>query len=88
MSSSSSRYTESNIPSNQRIHVPIRRLSNNSKYEFNNQISSKDTTLQWINDPITGVEKFQIQINIEGFNQNEVIIFLPYLNLLFHLLYN
>lgn len=81
MSSSSHRYTESpileyNTSGNQRIHIPIHRLSNVSNYEFNNQSPLKDTTLQWINDPIDGNEKFQIKINIQGFNQNEVINFL------------
>ncbi len=47
---------------NQRIHIPIHRSSNNSK----------DTTVQWINDPINGSEKYCMKINIEGFNQNEV----------------
>jgi hypothetical protein len=47
---------------NQRIHIPIHHSSNNSK----------DTTVQWINDPINGSEKYRMKINIEGFNQNEV----------------
>jgi len=83
-SSSSYRYTESpTFEYNQRIHVPIHRLSNNSNYEFHNQIHPKDTIIQWINDPITDGEKFQMKINIEGFNKNEVIIFLRYFDLLF-----
>ena len=44
---------------NQRITVPIQQVSN-------------ETTVQWINDSITGEEKFQMKINIEGFHQNEV----------------
>lgn len=77
MSSSSRRYTESpifeyNTPVNQRISIPIQRLSNNSNHHH--RTPAKDTTLQWINDPIDGNEKFQIKIDIEGFNQNEVII--------------
>jgi len=83
-SSSSYRYKESPIfEYNQRIHVPIHRLSNNSNYEFHNQIHSKDTTIQWISDSISGGEKFRMKINIEGFNQNEVIILLLYFDLLF-----
>jgi len=79
-SSSSYRYTESpTFEYNQRIHIPIHRLSNNSNYEFH----SKDTTIQWINDRITGDEKFQMKINIEGFNQNEVTILLLCFDLLF-----
>jgi hypothetical protein len=75
--SSSYRYTESpTFEDNQRISVPIRRLSNYSNYEFNNRIHSKHTTVQWVNDSITGGEKYQMKINIEGFNRNEVIIFL------------
>ncbi|CAF1293236.1 unnamed protein product [Rotaria sordida] len=80
--SSSYRFTESptfdySIPLNKRIDIPIRRLPNSSNYQFNeqhtqNQIHSKETTQQWINDPITGNEKFRVRINIEGFNQNEV----------------
>jgi hypothetical protein len=73
--SSSYRYTES--PTfNQRIDIPIHHLSNN-------KIHPKDTTIQWINDSINGSEKFQMKINIEGFNQNEVIIFLRYLIFVF-----
>ena len=61
-----------------RIDIPIRRVSNDSDYTFDklhteNQIQLKDTTTQWITDPITNQEKFRIKINIEGFNQNEVI---------------
>ena len=68
------------MSSYQRIDIPIRRVSNNSLYTFNkqhteNEIQLKDTTTQWINDPITNKEKFRMKINIEGFNQNEVIIF-------------
>ncbi|CAF1374276.1 unnamed protein product [Rotaria sp. Silwood1] len=82
--SSSYRFIESptseyNIPLNKRIDIPIRRSSNHPNSQFyeqntQNQIHSKDTTLQWINDSITGNEKFRIRINIEGFNQNEVHI--------------
>ncbi|CAF2749308.1 unnamed protein product [Rotaria sp. Silwood2] len=82
--SSSHHFTESptfeySIPLNKRIDIPIRSLSNSSNYQLDeqhtqNRIHSKDTTLQWINDPTTGNEKFRIKINIEGFNQNEVRI--------------
>jgi hypothetical protein len=81
MSSSPHRFTESPVlSSNQRIDIPIRRVSNNAHYEFNkqqtkNEIHSKDTTVQWIIDPISDKEKFRMKINIEGFNQNEVIAF-------------
>jgi hypothetical protein len=54
---------------NQRIHIPIHHGSNNFNY------NSKDTTVQWINDPNSGNEKYRMRINIEGFNQNEVIGF-------------
>ena len=36
-------------------------------------IIRRDTTAQWINDPNNGNEKYRMRINIEGFNQNEVI---------------
>jgi hypothetical protein len=69
---------ESRTPLNQRIDIPIKRLSNNTNSKFIEQytqipVYSKDTTVQWINDSISGREKFRMKINIEGFHQNEVI---------------
>lgn len=80
-SSTESPTFEYRIPFNRRFHVPIRPLLNHVTYQSyeqqpSNQIHSKDTTLQWVDDPITGGEKFRIRINIEGFNSNEVIILL------------
>jgi hypothetical protein len=65
------------IPYHQRVNVPIQQSTNNFNRNINDQqiqtrIHRHDTTLQWINDPITGNEKFRVNINIEGFNQNEV----------------
>ena len=59
--SSSYRHMES---SNERIDIPIKRLSDG--------IQSRDTTAQWIRDSSHGGEKYRMKINIEGFDRNEV----------------
>ena len=84
--SSSHRYIESsafeyNISSSKRIDIPVYQPSNHSTYQHNEQqisgqIHLKNTTMQWIDDPITNSEKFRIKIDIEGFRSNEVILFL------------
>jgi hypothetical protein len=62
---------------NQGVHVPIQPSSSNFNSSINEQrlqerLRHQDTTLQWVNDPISGKEKFRVNINIDGFNQNEV----------------
>jgi len=64
-------------PYHQRVSVPIQHSINSFDSNINEQrlkdrIRQQDTTLQWVNDPISGKEKFRININIDGFNQNEV----------------
>jgi hypothetical protein len=65
------------IPFNQRVTVPIEQSINSFNHNINeqqlkNRIQNPSTTLQWVNDPISGSEKFRVNINIDGFNQNEV----------------
>jgi hypothetical protein len=65
------------VPFNQRVTVPIQHSTgdfshNASEQRARERIHQKDTTLQWVNDPISGNEKFRVNINIDGFNQNEV----------------
>ena len=36
------------------------------------RLRNQDTSVQWLNDPVTGREKFQVTINIDGFHPNEV----------------
>ena len=66
-----------NAPFSQRVSVPIERSINSFNSTPNEQrvqerIRNHDTSVQWVNDPISGQEKFRVHINIEGFNQNEV----------------
>jgi len=66
-----------NIPYNQRVNVPIQHSTTSFNNNINEQriqerINRHDTTLQWVTDPISGKEKFRVNINIDGFNQNEV----------------
>jgi len=66
-------------PYNQRVSVPIQHSTNPFGSSLNEQrlqerIRHKDTTVQWVNDPVSGTEKFRVTINIDGFNQNEVNI--------------
>jgi hypothetical protein len=68
---------EYNILFNQRLNIPIQHVSTNLHYDLNdqpvqNRIHHNNTTVQWINDPITNREKFRVTINIAGFNQDEV----------------
>jgi len=93
MSLSSHRYTKSptveyRTPVNERIDIPIKRLSNNTNSKFIEQytqipVYSKDTTVQWVNDSISDREKFRMKINIEGFHQNEVSDFFFFLICIF-----
>ena len=60
-----------------RVSVPIQSSSANFESNPNQQrvqerLRLQDTTVQWVNDPISGMEKFRVTINIDGFNQNEV----------------
>ncbi|CAF1426772.1 unnamed protein product [Adineta ricciae] len=68
-----------NAPFSQRVSVPIERSINSFNNTPNEQrvqerIRNHDTSVQWVNDPISGQEKFRVHINIEGFSQNEVNI--------------
>lgn len=36
------------------------------------RLRNQDTTVRWISDPVNGQEKFQVTINIDGFQPNEV----------------
>lgn len=47
-----------------RISIPIRHVTND--------IQSRDTTVQWIEDPRTGQDIYRMRIYIEGFHRNEV----------------
>jgi len=65
------------IPFNQRVNVPIEQSTNDFNRNINEQrlkdrIQNQSATLQWVNDPASGSEKFRVNINIDGFNQNEV----------------
>jgi hypothetical protein len=66
-----------NVPFNSGVSVPIQHSTsdfgnNNNEQRARERIRHQDTTLQWVNDPISGSEKFRVNINIDGFNQNEV----------------
>ncbi|CAF0824717.1 unnamed protein product [Adineta steineri] len=66
-------------PYDQRVTVPIQHAvngigNNTSEQRVQERIRHNDTTVQWVNDPVTGKEKFRVNINIEGFSQNEVNI--------------
>jgi hypothetical protein len=65
------------VPFTQRVTVPIQQSTDSFSRNINEQrlqerINRKDTTLQWVSDPVTGTEKFRVNINIDGFSQNEV----------------
>jgi hypothetical protein len=64
------------VPFHQRVTVPIQHTSNLNRsvtdQRVQDRIHQQDSSLQWVNDPISGKEKFRININIDGFNQNEV----------------
>lgn len=68
-----------NTSYNQRVTMPIQQSSSSfssssgvNEQQLKDRIRQQDTTLQWVNDPISGKEKFRININIDGFDQNEV----------------
>ncbi len=80
-----------NTSYNQRVSIPIQQSTSNFNSNINEQrvldrIRQQDTTLQWVNDPISGKEKFRININIDGFNQNEVCQYYTYDKTFFFLL--
>lgn len=66
------------VPYSQRVTMPIQHSSTAfsgsgiNEQRLKDRIRSQDTSLQWVNDPISGKEKFRVNINIDGFNQNEV----------------
>jgi len=48
-------------------------LSHNPNEQLvHERLRHHDTSIQWVNDQISGKEKFRVHINIEGFSQNEV----------------
>jgi len=66
-------------PYSQRVNMPIQHSSSSfggsvDEQRVKDRIRSQDTRLQWVNDPSTGKEKFRVNINIDGFHQNEVNI--------------
>jgi hypothetical protein len=76
-SSSLSSHIEQELSNHQHIPVPVQNTSDHSyrKLDIANvpdRTQGKHTTAQWINDPITGREKFQLIIPIEGFRPSEV----------------
>ncbi len=78
-------YREENRRSNDAFDAPFNRGAQmpihsslggpplNSNHQLvQDRIRHQETSLQWVNDPISGTEKFRVTINIDGFNQNEV----------------
>lgn len=66
----------SRIPSSG-VQLPISTLSEAlprdiSGRPLQERLRNQDTTVRWINDSVTGQEKFQVTVNIDGFHQNEV----------------
>lgn len=66
------------FPYDQRVNLPIQQTihrfnQNTNEQRLQERLRHQETTLQWVNDPATGQERFRININIDGFNQNEVI---------------
>lgn len=65
------------FPNDQRVNLPIQQTINRFNQSTNEQrlqerLRHQDTTVQWINDPVTGREKFRVNVNVDGFNRNEV----------------
>ncbi|CAF3000349.1 unnamed protein product [Rotaria sp. Silwood2] len=65
------------MPYTSRVSVPIQHSISNFNSPMDEQrvqerLRSQDTAVQWVNDPVSGAEKFRVTINIDGFNQNEV----------------
>ena len=65
------------VPFTQRTPLPIHSSVGGSSFNPNQQLAQdrirhQDTSVQWVNDPVSGAEKFRVTINIDGFNQNEV----------------
>lgn len=59
------------------VQLPVSTLPQDLPRDINGRplqerIRNQDTTVRWINDSITGQEKFQVTVNIDGFHQNEV----------------
>lgn len=68
-------------PYSQRVTMPIQQSSSSfsssgiggiNEQRLKDRIHLQDTALQWVSDPISGKEKLRVNINIDGFNQNEV----------------
>ena len=60
-----------------RLSVPIRHSTNDFNYSANEQgaqerIRHQETAVQWVSDPVSGRERFRVNVNIDGFHQNEV----------------
>ena len=64
------------VPFHPRTTVPIQHTSTLNRsindQRVQDRIRQSESSLQWVNDPVSGKEKFRININIDGFNQNEV----------------
>ena len=65
------------VPFNSRTQVPIESSIgglpfNPTQQLAHDRIRQQETSVQWVNDPVSGAEKFRVTINIDGFNQNEV----------------
>lgn len=60
-------------PMNSRVNLPVQYSTGNTGGQsMPDRIRHRDTVVQWVNDPLSGAEKFRVTINIDGFNQNEV----------------
>lgn len=65
------------FPNDQRVNLPIQQTINRFNQSTNEQrlqerLRQQDTTVQWVNDSVTGREKFRVNINVDGFNRDEV----------------
>lgn len=83
-----------NTSYNQRVTMPIQQSSSSftssgiNDQPLKDRIRQQDTTLQWVNDPISGKEKFRININIDGFDRNEVCQYLSFARRISLILFN
>ncbi|CAF3575934.1 unnamed protein product [Rotaria sp. Silwood1] len=64
-------------PYTSQVTVPIQQSTSSFNSSLNEQrlqdrLRNQETTVQWVNDPISGQEKFRVTIDINGFDQNEV----------------
>ncbi|CAF0779430.1 unnamed protein product [Rotaria sordida] len=67
------------VPYTSRVTVPIQHTISSyndlgNERRVQDRLRTQDTTVQWVNDPISGRESFRVTVNIDGFNQNEVNI--------------